>query len=69
MAKTVDHVRVNLILHKKWWFAPAFYAAMFALWLGLISDADSPEHWGGRITADERVGKWLADFAFWVECR
>lgn len=62
-------VTLQLTLHAKWWFRPAVALAIIALWLGLISDADSAEHWGGRITAEERVAKWLADFAFWVEAR
>ena len=47
----------------------AVAAAALALHLGLIRDAASSEHWGGRITAEERVAKWLADFAFSVEAR
>lgn len=66
---TTGPVTVQLIMHTKWWFRPALVLAFIALQLGLIRDAESAEHYDGRITAEERVSKWLADFAFWVEVR
>jgi hypothetical protein len=62
-------VTVELSLRPKWWMRPALASAALFLRLGLIRDAASPEHFGGVITAEERVAKWLADYAFMVECR
>lgn len=67
--KQVGPVTVDLILLPKWWSRPALWLGMIALHLGLISDAESAEHWGGRITAEERLARWLVDFAFVVEAR
>lgn len=63
MATITGPITVQLTLRTKWWFRPAVAIAFIALWLGLISDADSAGHRGGRITADERVAKWLVDHA------
>jgi len=60
---------LQLTISPKWWFRPALSLAGFTLWAGLIRDADSAEHWGGKISAQERVARWLADFAFRVETR
>lgn len=60
-------VNVELTLRPKWWMLPALWLAVIALRLGLIRDAESAEYWDGRITAEERVAKWLASYAFHVE--
>lgn len=65
----VAPIYVELTLKPKWWMRPALWAAMALIFLGLVRGADSAEHWNGRITAEERVAKWLANFAFRVEAR
>jgi hypothetical protein len=48
---------------------PALWASFLALKLGLVRDAPSAEHFSGLITAEERVAKWLTDYAFRFEVR
>lgn len=62
-------VDLKLVVRPRWWFRPALWAGFAALKLGLIRDADSVEHYDGRITGEERVSKWLADFAMRFEVR
>jgi hypothetical protein len=62
-------VTVALHVQPKWWMRPAVVASAIALKLGLIRDAESAAHFGGIITAEERVAKWLTDFAFRIEVR
>lgn len=62
-------LQVTLVVHPKWWMRPAVELAIVAVALGLIRDKPSSEHWGGIITAEERVAKWLTDFAFKIEVR
>ena len=57
-------ITLTLSVSPRWWFRPALWGAMILLWLGWISDAESADHWGGRITAEERASKWLANYAF-----
>lgn len=60
---------VTLIVRPKWWMRPAVTLSVIALRLGLVKDAPSRDHWGEIITAEERVAKWLTDFAFRFEVR
>lgn len=60
---------IELSVRPKWWMRPAVAVGFLLLKFGLVRDAASPEHFGGRITADERVAKWLANYAFRVEAR
>jgi hypothetical protein len=62
-------VTVTLSVRAKWWMRPALWLAYFALAFRLIRDAKSTEQFGGLITADERVAKWLTDYAFIIEAR
>jgi hypothetical protein len=62
-------LQVTLVVRPKWWMRPALWLAYFALAFRLIRDAKSTEHYGGLITADERVAKWLTDYAFRFEVR
>jgi hypothetical protein len=62
-------VQVTLTVRPKWWMRPALWASFWALQIGLIRDKPSAEHFGGVMTADERVSKWLADYAFRFEVR
>jgi hypothetical protein len=57
-------VEVTLSVKAKWWMWPALRVSSILLRLGLIRGAASAEHYGGRITAEQRVAKWLADHAF-----
>lgn len=65
--KQVGPLTVELTVHTKWWFKLAVMVVWALLWLGLIRDADSAEHFGGRIPADERAAKWLVDHAMRLE--
>jgi hypothetical protein len=58
---------ISLAVRPKWWFRPALWAACIAVWLGFVRDADSAEHYSGRITAEERASKWLANYALRFE--
>jgi hypothetical protein len=62
-------VQLSLIIQPKWWMWPALVVGLLALKLGLVRDAPSAEHYDGIITAEERVSRWLANFAFRFEVR
>jgi hypothetical protein len=63
----IVQLTVTLHLEPKWWMRPALWISCWALKLGLIRDKPSAEHFGGVITAEERVSKWLANYAFRFE--
>jgi hypothetical protein len=65
----MEEVRATLVVRPKWWFRPALWAAFVAVKLGVVRDAESSAHYDGRITAEERASKWLADFAMRFEAR
>lgn len=62
-------VQAQVIIRKRWFFWPAIITVAVLGKMGLIRDKDSPEHFGGRITGQERAGKWLADHAMRIEVR
>lgn len=62
-------LQVTLAVRPKWWMRPVLWASVWALHFGLIRDKPSTEHFGGIITADERVSRWLANYAFRFEVR
>jgi hypothetical protein len=62
-------VQAQIIVRKRWFFWPALIAAAILGKLGLIRGKASAEHFGGIITGQERVGRWIADHAMRIEVR
>jgi hypothetical protein len=55
------NVNLRITVKMRWWAAIAIPAAFALLFLDLIPDAPSAEHWSGRISPLERVTAWIVN--------